>query len=361
MSDPPLKRLELRLRRGVIATVSRAARRPRLGGVLELPENPRILLLRHDRLGDAIVATPVMKLLRERFPDARIEVLLGHRNAPVASLLPAIDDTLLLGRGLRGLRSITRTLRPRRYDVVVNLLANDSASGALLAVLSGARYRVGFAGALADIYDFAVPRPTHPMHIVSETSHLLGPFGIAPIGESPRREAEMLELLIPRGAEPVVARDTPRVAISISAGSAERMYPDEETAELARLLTGSGITVDIAGAPAHRGRLEAIARESGAGTVSPTDSFAEFVARLSRYDVIVTPQTSTVHVGSAIGRATVLLNTSSRSDQQWTPWGVPSRVLARGELISMIPPTEVADAVRSLLGELRAARAWITL
>jgi ADP-heptose:LPS heptosyltransferase len=357
VSDPLLKRLELAVRRGLIAGVNRFARRPRQRGLLELPDAPRILLLRHDRLGDAIVSTASMKLLRERFPDARIEILLGRRNRAVAPLLPAVDEALELSPGIAGLRAARGMLRARRYDVVVNLLAKDSSSGAILAVLSGARWRVGFAGALADIYDFPVPRPSVPMHIVPETSLLLAPFGIAPIGAVPSRESELLDLLPPSASIDMPQGRTsgqPRILFSISAPTAARSWPDERVVALVDRMRERELHWSIVGVPADRERVERIARESGAESLPATGSYPEFIARLATADIVVTPQTSTVHAAAALRRPTVLLNTSSASDTQWTPWGVPHRVVSAGERLDLISVDAVVAAVDSLVAELRA-------
>jgi ADP-heptose:LPS heptosyltransferase len=352
MSEPLLKRLELASRAAIIRALARLARRPHRTRTLELPDHPRILLLRHDRLGDAVISTPFFQALRERYPHARIELLLGRRNHAVASLLPSIDDTLVLGSGIAGLRHVRRVLRSRRYDVVVNLLAKDSASGAILSVIANARWRIGFAGALSDVYDFPIPRPDVPMHIVRETSLLLAPFGVEPFGPQPRREAERAALVVPE-AKP----DGGLVILSISSPSASRSWPDERFIELARRLIAGGLSVALASTPADRDRLEAIAAGAGAEAITPSASLAVFAAQLSRAGIVVTPQTSTVHIASALGRPTVLLNTASLSDRQWTPWGVPHRVVGIGDRVDQIPVDDVERAVRSLVGELASARA----
>jgi heptosyltransferase III len=356
MADSLPKRLELMLRRAVVAAAAKLARRPRRSGLIELPGTPRILLLRHDRLGDAIVSTASFKLLREQLPQARIEILLSRRNRVVASLLPAIDDTLELAPGIGGLRAIRSTLRARRYDVVVNMLAKDSASGALLTVLSGARYRVGFAGTLADIYDFAVPRPSRPMHIVPQTALLLAPFGVAPVGDAPRRDAEFLEL---SGAAPTPddlrSASTARILFSISAPTAARSWPDERIVALVDAVRDREHAFTIAGTPADRDRVERIAAATGAIAAPSTDSYGAFIRQLAATDVVITPQTSTVHAASALRRPTVLLNTNSVSDRQWTPWGVAHRVVGSGEDLASIPVEDVVSALRSLVHELRAS------
>ncbi|MBC8144439.1 MAG: glycosyltransferase family 9 protein, partial [bacterium] len=214
-----------------------------------------------------------MKQLRERYPTARIDIVLGRRNAAIASLLPAIDSTFVLRPGIGGLQSLRKTLRASNYDVVVNLLAKDSSSGAVLAVLSGARYRVGFEGSLSSIYDFPIPHSNRTTHIVSETSLLLTPFGIKATGASPSNDFEMLELVVDNApvetANDVGGRDV-RVVFSISAPSPARSWIDEKVAETIRELSVDGLTFVVAGLPADQLRLAAIAKACNASVLEPT-------------------------------------------------------------------------------------------
>src|SRR5436190_24136822 len=50
---------------------------------LQLPPKPKILLLRQDRLGDAIISTPLIVALREKFPNAELMMLLGTNNESI--------------------------------------------------------------------------------------------------------------------------------------------------------------------------------------------------------------------------------------------------------------------------------------
>ena len=72
------KHIERWTRRAFIGSLGLLRGRRSDGREIGRLDAPRILLIRHDRIGDAIVSTPVMRLLRERFPDARIDILLDR-------------------------------------------------------------------------------------------------------------------------------------------------------------------------------------------------------------------------------------------------------------------------------------------
>lgn len=79
-----------------------------------------ILVIRLSSLGDILLTTPVLRLLREHCPRAQIDFL---TRAPYQDLLganPCVDRVLLFD-AQQGLRQTLHTLRQTRYDLVVDL------------------------------------------------------------------------------------------------------------------------------------------------------------------------------------------------------------------------------------------------
>lgn len=96
-------------------------------------------------IGDAVMATPALRALRERFSDATMTAVMRPYVADVLAGLDLVDDQLLhnprgRNREQRGWRFV-RELRSRRFDLSV--LFPNSLHSAILARLSGAKQRVG--------------------------------------------------------------------------------------------------------------------------------------------------------------------------------------------------------------------------
>ncbi|MDZ7262184.1 MAG: hypothetical protein ONB05_08785, partial [candidate division KSB1 bacterium] len=105
----------------------------------------KILVSRLRFIGDIILTTPVIKVLRETFPQAHIAYL---AESPYISLLknnPHLDELIGFDRlSLKNLRDQVRfltELRQRRFDLAIDLLGNPRS--ALQIWATGARYRVG--------------------------------------------------------------------------------------------------------------------------------------------------------------------------------------------------------------------------
>jgi heptosyltransferase-2 len=86
-----------------------------------------VLVVRAGALGDTLMATPVVRALAKRYPDASIDVLCSKAAMPLLELHPRVD--LLFALKWRNLpyglsmekRNLAKRLRARDYDVAVLL------------------------------------------------------------------------------------------------------------------------------------------------------------------------------------------------------------------------------------------------
>lgn len=120
-------------------------------GYLGRRKHPKLLVVKLDHLGDVVTATPVFRSLREAFPDARIDALVGSWAKDLVAASPFVDKVLTYdsarfrrpagapegpGRRLRQMRAIAA----HRYTHIVDLRGDSWTL--LLPFLSGAVRRV---------------------------------------------------------------------------------------------------------------------------------------------------------------------------------------------------------------------------
>jgi heptosyltransferase III len=108
----------------------------------------RVLVIQLRQLGDLLMTTPLLRQLAARLPGAGIDLLCEPIGERVLALHPALRERILLPRGssLGTLLALGRTLRRRRYDLVIDTQVLPKT--ALLARMSGAPLRLGYGGAL---------------------------------------------------------------------------------------------------------------------------------------------------------------------------------------------------------------------
>ena len=86
-------------------------------------ETHNILLITLSNIGDAMMTTPVMAALHQKYPRAVIDIVTDARASELFSHCPYKGETFLKDKqaGWRGLASLVKQLRQQRYDLVVDL------------------------------------------------------------------------------------------------------------------------------------------------------------------------------------------------------------------------------------------------
>ena len=117
----------------------------------------RILVIRPDRIGDVVLATPTVRALRKSFPDARIAALVRPATEPVLRHNPHIDEILIddweaTHAGRAGFLNRLRMLRRHRFDTALMLLPTER--HAWMTFMAGIPRRVGVGTKLYQILTF---------------------------------------------------------------------------------------------------------------------------------------------------------------------------------------------------------------
>ena len=107
----------------------------------------RILVFAYHGLGNFIMYTPALKLLRERYPAARIDLQVGNNTGceEVLAGSPLFDNiyNLPISAGVRAWLTRAKAVRDTRYDLTINEFHSHSWPLALLIAASGAPFRLG--------------------------------------------------------------------------------------------------------------------------------------------------------------------------------------------------------------------------
>ena len=110
-------------------------------------EIKKILVIDLAFIGDVILATPTMRALKERFPNARLTMLTVPLTAEIAAMNPYVDEVMIYDKrgedkGLFGIWRMARRIASLGFDLAVSM--NFALRGAVVAWLAGIPQRLGY-------------------------------------------------------------------------------------------------------------------------------------------------------------------------------------------------------------------------
>jgi lipopolysaccharide heptosyltransferase II len=86
----------------------------------------KILIVRFSSIGDIILTTPVIRKLKQKYPDGQIDILVLSKFKDAITGNPNIDEVLLFekenNKGIKGIKAyVKENLKDRNYDLVIDL------------------------------------------------------------------------------------------------------------------------------------------------------------------------------------------------------------------------------------------------
>ena len=302
----------------------------------------KILLITPNWVGDAVLATPALRAIRNGLPDAAISVLARPTVAEVLAGSPFFDELIVWPKTLNGkpasLLSVARELRGRRFDTAV--LFPNSFRSAMLAWLARIPRRVGYArdGRSLLLTDRLPPNRASGKFVVE--SMLVCYARLAAAIGCPVSDQRMELATGPADVEAVDALlgcNSASPLIVLNPGGAfgpSKYWPAERFGQLAdRLLDQFGGTVVVSGAPTEKPIVEAVAAAMRHPAIRLTDSPIRLSAvreLVRRADLVVTNDTGPRHFAIAFSRPVVTLFGST--DPAWTETHCPTERSVRIDL-----------------------------
>jgi len=271
--------------------------------------NARILIVRLSAIGDVLHGLPVLNALRDALPQAFLTWVVEGRTAELLRGHRALDELVALPR--RWLKSprtvfdLRRRLRGMCFDVTLDL--QGLSKSAIAARLSGAPWRIGFAGQDGREISRWLNNdlvPATRTHVVDRNLELIKPLGIFnsavrfDLEDAPPEANAAFAML-------AAARLTDRFAIiNPGAGWTSKLWPAERYAAVAQWL---GRARDLrslvvwAGEQERRWGEEIVAGSGGSAVLAPATSLPQLAALARRATMFIGSDTGPLHLAAAVG------------------------------------------------------------
>jgi ADP-heptose:LPS heptosyltransferase len=329
--------------------------------VIDYSKIEKIIILRIGKIGDIILSSFVFSILKKSNPKITIELITLKKNKDVLRSNPNISKIYFVNKNFLSLFKLL-PLKLKKYDLVIDLNDNPSTTSAFLLKLINAREKLGFNFSKQKKYlSVIIDQPDkEKTHIIERYSHLLRASGLNFSDELVKAELFLdskIEEEIKNQFEEF-KKNYRLVGINISAGAEIRKYPSEKWIETIKILSDKYprlkfiILLDLK----DRADAEKIFNSLNKNLFVFTkgNSFQHFAARIKKLDLLITPDTSAVHIASAFQIPVIALFPNVKWNfVSFAPYKTFNKIiLAESERIEQIPVEKIINAFDELIKEL---------
>ena len=345
----------------------------------------KLLIRATNWVGDAIMALPALRLVRERFPEAHIAILALPYVAKIYDRQGIADELMVYDRkgehsGLRGRSRLAAALRAKKFDTA--LLLQNAFDAAWIAWRGGIPERIGYdrdARGLLLTQAIPVPKrgeiPAHEKYYYLELLRRAGWLDKLPEipeislrvadEDSQRAEGKLRSLGVRAGALRIA------VAAGASYGSAKCWPPERFAEALNQMRRERDADVILFGTPAEAVVAAAIAGALGQPALDLTGKtlIGELPALLKCCSVFLGNDSGAMHVAAAVGLPVVAVFGPTDPDGtapvtrrctvvQQKPYCSPCFLRCcptDHRCMTAISPGRVGDSLRSVLVEVPPA------
>jgi lipopolysaccharide heptosyltransferase II len=324
-----------------------------------------ILIIRQAALGDVANILPLIKLVRDAYPDAKVTGLTAGLTTPLLDADPCLDDVISFNRTLAPNRLVLMMwkLKSKQFDLVIDF--QGSSCTRWLAWSTGASVRIGSKNP---------PFYTHKIKVDIRKHQACDIFRmfLAPLGLEERVMSPRFPLLESGVASAKNILDAAGVASPYlvfnpghSPAWGTKRWPDPHWSELGKYFIEQGFSVVVSGGPGDAELVERITASIGSGAVNlagKTDLF-ELAGIMNMSSAVVATDSGPMHVAAMSGAKVVALFGPTHPLTS-APFGSGHKVLHhelhcsycfkkvcpyQHECLDEIGPDEVMNAVQEIL------------
>jgi lipopolysaccharide heptosyltransferase I len=278
-----------------------------------LSDSPRFLICRLSAVGDTIHTLPLAHLIKQRWPKAFVAWVVQPGPAPLVQACSAVDEVVVAPK--RFLRStaelwqLRKCLRSLQIDIALD--PQSLTKSAVLAWLSGARRRIGFARPIGRELSPSLNSErvvAAQRHVVRRYLEVLRPLGVA-------ATADDVVFNVPQDTASEISVDgflqSARIAsdfavINPGAGWDSKVWPAERFADVAAQLEIPTV-VAWAGEKERAWAEQIVAGSHGRATLAPPTSLLQLAALLRRAQLFIGSDTGPLHLAAAVETRCVAL------------------------------------------------------
>jgi len=290
----------------------------------DLKDTKKILFLRYDRIGDMIITTPVFRELKQAYPNIEISVLASNTNKDILLNNPYIDKVYTNHKNeFINDFSTLFNLRKENFDLCVEfdhsviphaiLRLKIINPKKIISVYKDGRY--GVKGSELQMYDFYTPAEKNS-HFRDIWLNTLEPFNIKPLSNK-------YDIFYTKEQEQIAKEftvqfnDKVKIGINLEGAVKGKQIKEKELYEICQKLyqKNKNIQIIILTTPNKKQHVDDIILKMNMNFVVSsyiTKSILDVAALIDNLDLIITPDTSIVHIAAAFDKPIVTIHENNK-------------------------------------------------
>lgn len=304
-------------------------------------------------MGDVLMSSPAFRAVKESF-QCSVTLLTSSMGSSIARMIPEIDDVIvfdvpwvkLQAGDANDVRNMVQVIKSQHFDaaIIFTVYSQSALPAALLLYMADVPMRLAYCREnpyqllthwLPDEEPYELIR-----HQVKRDLALVKSIGATVTNDH-------IQLDLPEQAWPSTREKLrnegidfmmPWIVLHPGVSERKREYPEDHWIDIARRITNTyGLQVIITGTGSEGALAARIRHAAGNSVYSMAGllSVEEFVMLIKRAALVISVNTSTIHIAAATQTRVIVLY--ALTNPQHTPWKVPGVIL----------PFEVPEAMQS--------------
>ena len=300
----------------------------------------KILLVQTSYLGDTILSTPVIRGIRDLYPEANLWMMTTPLSASLVRRDPLLTGVIPFDKrgvnsGVQGLFRMSKTIRRHHFDRCYSL--HRSARTALLLSLSRIPIRIGFDNARLNFFYHRTRNRNPARHdVIRNLSLLSGEMPVSGLSTDLRLFPPDKKELSGKLQIQLPAPGSYAILVPGSAWETKR-WDWRGYREVARFLRNQGLEVVLIGAPSERSVAEKVARGldvlNFAGMTTVDDAL--YLTRHAK--LMVCNDSMALHMASAFKVPTAAVFCATTPEFGFGPWKNPKATVVEKTGLSCKP------------------------
>lgn len=284
-------------------------------------KNSKILFVRLNRIGDALVTTPLLYQIKKN-TDCSIFVLADKKNHFVFENCPDVDEVIIYEKGTGKIRALNKFIKKHNIETIVDLHDDVSTTVSYIIWLAKTKYKFGLKKKNEKLYTNTVERLNPAKyHVIERILEFTRLFGFQPNYSNAIISYKIKDSSL-KFAEKHIGnlKNKFLLGINITAGSDARYWGINNFKKLIEIISTYNINIVLFTTESKYSDAKQIVDEKFIYPIS--DDFDIFAAGISMVDMLFTPDTSVIHVASMFKIPVFGIYVQYNTDDEmiWSPY-----------------------------------------